>query len=853
MLAATAGTAWWAALDPARLPAAIIGVGAVGGLTIAVSAVRSSGLVRLSWVAVTLACFLWAAALLGSTLGWPGSVTWGVLRGTAFVVVAVGLLTAPGVHRGLRDWGLLLMDGWLVGASGIEVAWVLIGVTGNRSVGLLTELPPALLWAGPDLMAATVVVGLAVRTSSRARGAVSLVALSALEAVSADAVWAATGDLRVGVVLWLIMIGTLACSTLSATPDLWAASRPEAEDLRLARPSHVAVVPGLLAAAAMPHPDVLTVGLAASLLLVLAAQILLGSAETKELWRRTQEQTRRLDTVLTASMDAILRLTPDGVVEYANPVAADVYGWPFEELMGMLITELADPDDLAAHRALVAAGLPEGGLRAVTRQRRADGTFRHVESTISRLDDGGYVLIAREVEERTRLEAELRRQATTDPLTGLLNRQAFLATLERVGVDHGVAVLYLDLDDFKAINDTRGHEAGDELLVRVAGAITAVAGAERTVARLGGDEFAVLVPLTVRHGLGAAEGLAAALVTRLGRDQDVGPAGVSVGVALGLNDHAESILGDADLAMYEAKSAGGGRFELFQPAMRHRIVARSQLRGDLERAIHDGALDIALQPIVDLASGAWAGFEALVRWPDGGRTRPPSESVPLAEETGLIVPLGAWVLGAALDWLAGWPDRAAGVSVNLTGRQVAEPGFADLVRHELERTGVVPDRLTLEITEQTAVEDLGRAGEVLQPLRSLGVHVALDDFGTGFSSLGYLAQLPVDELKIDRKFVSGLGVRSEDDALVRAVLRLASDLGLQVVAEGVETEEQAAALRGYACPFVQGYLYARPESRSTLRPDQCPTPTPEVAPADVPASAPEIPRQTTRTAVTHLP
>jgi EAL domain-containing protein (putative c-di-GMP-specific phosphodiesterase class I) len=279
---------------------------------------------------------------------------------------------------------------------------------------------------------------------------------------------------------------------------------------------------------------------------------------------------------------------------------------------------------------------------------------------------------------------------------------------------------------------------------------------------------------------------------------------------VGRHTTAEALLGDADLAMYEAKANGGGGYVVFEPGMRARVVERARICAALERACTGEGLALEVQPIVTLTDGAWVGFEALARWQDGPRQRLPREFLPLAEETGLIVRIGAWVLREALTWLSGWPDPATGISVNVAGRQVATPGFADLVRGELTRSGVKAHRLTLEITEQTAVEDLERAGAVLQPLRSLGVHVALDDFGTGFSSLGYLARLPVDELKIDRRFVSGVGVRSEDDALVRAVIGLADDLGLRVVAEGVETSDQARTLLEQGCVLAQGYRFRPP-------------------------------------------
>jgi diguanylate cyclase (GGDEF)-like protein len=466
--------------------------------------------------------------------------------------------------------------------------------------------------------------------------------------------------------------------------------------------------------------------------------------------------------------------------------------------------------------------------------------------------NSGMIIVARDVEDRVRLETELRRQAGTDALTGLLNRQAFLTALETHLAVGPMAVLFCDLDGFKSVNDTEGHASGDALLLQAAERIALAVRPGQLVARLGGDEFAVLVPpgavpaptalIAVER---AAEQLAESLVEQLARTRWDGRIGVSIGVVLaagpggagpGGADRAQEILRDADLAMYECKARGGGAWVWFEPAMRERVLTRSQLRADLERAIAEDGLSIDLQPIVDVATGVWSQFEALVRWRDGDRTRQPGEFLPLAEETGLMVPLGTWVLRAALAWLAVWPDAEAGVSVNVTGGQVAEPGFVDMVRGELDRHGLAPGRLTLEITEQTAVQDLGRAGAVLQPLRALGVHVALDDFGTGFCSLGYLAQLPVDELKIDRQFVSGLGVRSADDALVRAVLGLAEDLGLRVVAEGVETAEQADILRGYGCPLVQGYLYSRPTPAGVIVPGGA------FRPAPAPGSG-RIPRQ----------
>jgi EAL domain-containing protein (putative c-di-GMP-specific phosphodiesterase class I) len=282
----------------------------------------------------------------------------------------------------------------------------------------------------------------------------------------------------------------------------------------------------------------------------------------------------------------------------------------------------------------------------------------------------------------------------------------------------------------------------------------------------------------------------------------------SVGIAVESDPDggAAGLVRDADLAMYEAKKRGGQTWVMFEPWMRERVLHRTRLHAALAAAIDSGSLRLEVQPIVSLPEGSRVGYEALVRWDDRGA----GDFVPLAEETGLVVPLGTWVLRTALAWLAAWPDESVGVAVNVASGQVADPGFADLVRRELAASGVDPRRLTLEITERTAVDDLTRAGEVLQPLRALGVHVALDDFGTGFSSLGYLKRLPLDGLKIDRSFVNGLGRDADDTAIVSAVAGMAASLGLTITAEGVETAAQAAELRRLGCQRAQGFHFARP-------------------------------------------
>jgi diguanylate cyclase (GGDEF)-like protein len=372
----------------------------------------------------------------------------------------------------------------------------------------------------------------------------------------------------------------------------------------------------------------------------------------------------------------------------------------------------------------------------------------------------------------------------------------------------------MDLDDFKTINDSLGHAAGDELLQAVAQRLRGNLRLEDTVARLGGDEFAVLVEdadvdTVVQVGSRLLEALRAPF--------EIGGKQVHVGASVGAamsgvdNRDAEVLLRNADVAMYTAKSRGKGRLEVFEASMHAAAVTRLELKADLERALGREELRLRYQPIFRLADGALDGFETLVRWrhPDRGEVGP-GDFVPLAEETGLIVPIGRWVLAQACRQAQAW--RTAGgtgikVSVNLAARQLRDPEIVDMVRSVLAETGLEPDVLTLELTESSIMQDdEGR----LQELRGLGIHLGLDDFGTGYSSLSYLSKFPIETLKIDRSFTSRLGGPDEETALVRSVIQLATSMGMETVGEGIERQEQYDRLRELGCTYGQGYLLARP-------------------------------------------
>jgi diguanylate cyclase (GGDEF)-like protein/PAS domain S-box-containing protein len=811
--AAVTGVLLIAAGPTAGALAALVAVGLLAAAVLAWAAVRGGRWLRLGWYAVAAGAALQTLALTGALAGWPAPLVWGTLRPLALTAFAVGLVASPGVWRDLREWALLMLDGWLVAASALAITWCALALTADPAGTRVRDHAP-LVFVTLEVVAASVCAGLTLRTAAGYRVPAALLLVGSLGAVSADATWAATGDAAVPATLWLGVVVLFACSSLLGRLDVFVTTaRPAIGPPRVARASQVVLVPGLLACVVTPDPDTVTLTVALSLLVGLAAQMTLSVRRYGRLWTALQDQADRLDALVSESADAILQVDEQGRVEFANAAAAEVFGRAPHELTGRQAVALIHPGDRGgAVRALM--GLERTGgdtVRVAARVRWADG-WRHLEATVSRRRTGaGYTLSTRDVSERVRLEAELRRQATTDPLTGLLSRGAFLEAVEGRLRQGPTAVLFLDLDGFKSVNDTEGHAAGDQLLVRSARAVEGVLGPRDVAARLGGDEFAVLAASEEQAD---AEALAGRLVRALAAGPS-SPLGARVGASVGVavagppagDGGAAALVRDADLAMYEAKKRGGRTWAVFEPWMRERVLQRTRLHAALGRAIEEGHLRLEVQPIVALPQGERVGFEALVRWEDAGRLRGAGDFVPLAEETGLVVPLGTWVLRQALAWLASWPDPTVGIAVNVASGQVAEPGFGDLVRGELAASGIEPGRLTLEITERTAVDDLARAGAVLQPLRALGVHVALDDFGTGFSSLGYLAGLPVDELKIDRRFVDGLGVRAEDEALVRAVLALAADLGLRVVAEGVETPEQARALVGLGCGMAQGLLY----------------------------------------------
>ena len=569
--------------------------------------------------------------------------------------------------------------------------------------------------------------------------------------------------------------------------------------------------------------------------------------------RRSIADDLRLERLVAGWPDALVEIDRAGTVVEWNSGAEAAFGWGRDEVLGTFVTDsflpgpfaktpfgLLAADTTGAASGPVTGSVTDGTLDLTLELRHRDGRRVRAEARLVVLGSGrerSVVAFLRAPTVQTVPVPDVPGRPSRDGLTGLADRAAYqvrlgAAAATYAGIPGSVAVVLLDLDRFKAINNSMGHTLGDEVLVSVARRLEGVAGDVDLLARFGGDEFLALVT----DPSGRAEQKAAAFVARV-QDALASPIPVddvevfldaSVGVALNTfgADDPHDLLAHAEAAMYQAKRRGGFGAETFDESLRIEVLDRMATEHSLHRALERSELLLHYQPVVEVRGSTTVGVEALIRWdhPEQGLVAP-GRFIAVAEESGLIIPIGAWVLEEACHQLRHWQDGAVrldSVEVNLSARQIDDPSIVETIETILARTGLPPEHLTLEITESALMRDAAAALVVLRALKELGVLLAIDDFGTGYSSLSYLQRFPLDVLKVDRMFVHELEGDNGGREIVSAVISLAHALGLEVVAEGVETEQQFEALRDLDCDFAQGFLFSRPVPASEL----CPHPGP---------------------------
>ena len=719
------------------------------------------------------------------------------------------------------------------------VSWVLLIVPYFRSADMSwIERLTAISYPLGDVALLAVAVRLVVGSGHRPR-AFWLLAGSLLSLLAADSLygfmnlagtWHEHNPVDLGWMAFYVGWGAAALhpSMRELSARAMVASRANVRRLALVC-SAALIPPGVLIVeqALGPIQDAAAIALTSAVLFVLVLARATGLA--REVADTHNEQ--RFQALFENASDAVLVIDAFGHVKYATPSTKKVLGEDAGTLLGHLLPEcLSDTNQRELSVLLSTAGV---STVVEWQWHGSDGSCRDIEVVLAdlrgdaRID--GFVLTMRNISERKILDAELRHQALHDTLTGLPNKSLFD---DRVGHALGradrrqgeVAVLFLDLDNFKLVNDSLGHPAGDELLIAVAARLVSVLKSGDTVARFGGDEFVVLLE---EIDADTVELVTARLQESLREPFAIGaeqvPLHASIGIAVGRAGDCtpRQLLRDADLAMYVAKRNGRSRSERFAPEMHEQAMRRLAVASELPTAILEGQLVLYYQPIVNVSTGRILGAEALVRWnhPRRGLIMP-DEFIPIAESTGAVVPLGAWVLGEACRQTSTW--RRAGlvddsyyVSVNLAARHFKDRSVIGDVLQALTEADLPASALLVEVTEGGLLDDLDPGG-VLRELHDLGIRLAIDDFGTGYSSLGRLAEFPVDVVKIDKSFIDRLIGDADGETMVRAVVALSHELGMKTVAEGVETEGQAAALTRLGCTTAQGYLFARPMPSETM-------------------------------------
>jgi diguanylate cyclase (GGDEF)-like protein/PAS domain S-box-containing protein len=813
------------------------------------------GLGVLSW-GLGQVCWVYLESFRGEEVPFPSQADIGYLG--MVLLTPIGLLILPSATQALANRARSVLDGLMVATSLVMMAWIfvvapLIEAGGDSALALYISLAYPL----GDVVIVTIVIYML--ALQRRRGSNS----SQLALVGAGIVAFAISDIGYA---YLNLIGAYASGSVTDigwfagfSLILLAARKPagspataddEGQGAEGSQPFGV-LLPYLAVLAALAtsviwfartgHTDAFVADARSALILLIVGRQLLTLLENRNLTRnlearvadRTAElfdSEQRFHALVQHSSDVVTVVSPEADVLYQSESVQRVFGYPAQVLTGRRLTNVIDAES-AARLAEALRSVSDRPYATTTLElpvRHRDRQIRHAEMTITNLlsdpSVGGLVLNTRDISERKELQDQLVHEAYHDALTQLANRALFRErvsdALEHRGADD-VTVLFLDLDGFKEVNDSLGHLAGDQLLIQVAERLNQSIRVGDLVARFGGDEFAVLIESPI--GAPDAELVAQRVVDGLqdpfqidGRDIHVQ---ASIGLAsaglLGHTDNgAEQLMRNADLAMYKAKSAGGSGYASYDPQMLSGLVERLELEADLRQALDRGELELHYQPTIELSTSRVVGFEALVRWhhPTRGLISP-LDFIPIAEGTGLIVPLGRWVLAEACRQAAIWGERTGRpikMAVNVSVRQFDRSDLPAMVAEVLAETGLPADRLCLEMTESVLMTDTEENLAQLVRLKALGLSLAIDDFGTGYSSLAYLRRFPVDTLKIDRSFIERIGEQTDDAALALTIVQLGQSLGMSTVAEGIEEYGQLMALREMGCDFAQGFYFSRP-------------------------------------------
>jgi diguanylate cyclase (GGDEF)-like protein/PAS domain S-box-containing protein len=552
--------------------------------------------------------------------------------------------------------------------------------------------------------------------------------------------------------------------------------------------------------------------------------------------RSLRQNEARFHSLVANATDIILILDRFGLIQYASPATDKVLGIPSASLTGTRVYTIIHHDDVSHARNIMdqSAGSPSVNVTAEMRLLHQNGSWRHAEivliNQLGQPEVGGIIATMRDITERKEFEEQLTHHAFHDSLTGLPNRALFLDRLS-LGLsrtarhEHAVGVMFIDLDNFKVVNDSLGHQAGDRMLLEVADRIKSCLRPDDTLARLGGDEFTVLL----ENASGTIPQMVAERIVRV-LEEPIYVEGqacftsASIGIALSGNsdDIPQFLLRDADTAMYEAKTSGKGRYSIFHRSMSAKAAERLEFEGELRKAVDRNEVVVFYQPIVSMLDERIVGLESLMRWKHPIRGMlPPGKFIPIAEETGTIISLGQFVLVEACRQLREWQemfpsDPRLKMSINLSPRQFQHPEIVDDVRTAIRRFGLNPADIKLEITESVTFADTENTVRKLEQLKQIGVQLAIDDFCTGYSSMSYLKSFPIDTIKIDRSFVSRLGDEVEDDAIVKAIITLAKTMRLDITGEGIETHEQMRRLQALGCDHGQGYLFSKPGSATEI-------------------------------------